>query len=92
MHTTSGRWVHGLLLALLTALLWGILPIKLKQVLQVMDPLTVTWYRLLVSGGLLCAWLTANRRLPSLGRLTRKGRGLVGVAVLGLMGNYVLYL
>lgn len=92
MHTTSGRWVHGLLLALLTALLWGILPIKLKQVLQVMDPLTVTWYRLLVSGGLLCAWLTANRRLPSFGRLTPKGRGLVGVAVLGLMGNYVLYL
>nr|WP_314484942.1 DMT family transporter [uncultured Pseudomonas sp.] len=92
MHTTSGRWVHGLLLALLTALLWGILPIKLKQVLQVMDPMTVTWYRLLVSGGLLCAWLTANRRLPSFGKLTGKGRGLVGVAVLGLMGNYVLYL
>jgi hypothetical protein len=46
MHITSGRWVFGLLLALLTALLWGILPIKLKQVLQVMDPITVTWYRL----------------------------------------------
>ncbi|HYQ54361.1 MAG TPA: EamA family transporter, partial [Pseudomonas sp.] len=53
MHITSGRWVHGLLLALLTALLWGILPIKLKQVLQVVDPVTVTWYRLLVSGSLL---------------------------------------
>lgn len=64
MHTTSGRWVHGLLLALLTALLWGILPIKLKQVLQVMDPVTVTWYRLLVSGGLLFIWLSAKRRLP----------------------------
>ena len=56
MHTTSGRWSYGLFLALLTALLWGILPIKLKQVLQVVDPITVTWYRLLVSGGLLFAW------------------------------------
>ncbi|WP_313644755.1 DMT family transporter, partial [Pseudomonas sp.] len=92
MHTTSGRWVYGLFLALLTALLWGILPIKLKQVLQVVDPVTVTWYRLLVSGGLLFAWLAAQRRLPSPRRLSAKGKGLVLVAVCGLMGNYVLYL
>jgi drug/metabolite transporter (DMT)-like permease len=92
MHITSGRWVHGLLLALLTALLWGILPIKLKQVLQVVDPVTVTWYRLLVSGGLLFAWLAAKRRLPSFAKLGAKGKGLLAVAVGGLMGNYVLYL
>lgn len=52
MHISSGRWVYGLCLSLLTALLWGILPIKLKQVLQVMDPVTVTWFRLAVSGAL----------------------------------------
>lgn len=92
MHISSGRWVQGLLLALLTAFLWGILPIKLKQVLQVMDPVTVTWYRLSVSGGLLFAWLAANRRLPSFSRLGIKGKGLVAVAVAGLVGNYVLYL
>ncbi|QXH52873.1 DMT family transporter [Pseudomonas fakonensis] len=92
MHITSGRWLFGLLLALLTALLWGILPIKLKQVLQVMDPVTVTWYRLSVSGSLLFVWLAANRRLPSPARLGRKGKGLVAVAILGLLGNYVLYL
>jgi len=92
MHTTSGRWGYGLFLALLTALLWGILPIKLKQILQVVDPLTVTWYRLMVSGGLLFAWLAAQRRLPSLRKLAPKGKGLVAVAVVGLMGNYVLYL
>ena len=92
MHTTSGRWGYGLFLALLTALLWGILPIKLKQVLQVVDPITVTWYRLLVSGSLLFAWLAAQRRLPSMRKLAPKGKGLVLVAVLGLMGNYVLYL
>ncbi|MFJ3076138.1 MULTISPECIES: DMT family transporter [Pseudomonas] len=92
MHTTSGRWGYGLFLALLTALLWGILPIKLKQVLQVMDPVTVTWYRLMVSGGLLFAWLAMQRRLPAVGKLPARGKGLLVVAVFGLLGNYVLYL
>lgn len=92
MHISSGRWGYGLFLALLTAFLWGILPIKLKQVLQVMDPITVTWYRLTVSGCLLLAWLAVNRRLPAVGKLGRKGAGLIAVAVFGLMGNYVLYL
>ncbi|MCG8295015.1 DMT family transporter [Pseudomonas entomophila] len=92
MHISSGRWAYGLSLALMTAFLWGILPIKLKQVLQVMDPVTVTWYRLSVSGGLLFAWLAANRRLPSFRHLGLKGKGLVAVAVGGLVGNYVLYL
>ncbi|KRP67544.1 hypothetical protein TU82_01905 [Pseudomonas orientalis] len=57
MHISSGRWVYGFLLTLLTALLWGILPIKLKQVLQVMDPITVTWFRLIVAGSCLFVYL-----------------------------------
>lgn len=92
MHTSSGRWLFGLSLALLTALLWGILPVKLKQVLQVMDPVTVTWYRLLVSGALLFIWLKTMGRLPSFKPLGARGKGLVAMAVLGLVGNYVLYL
>jgi drug/metabolite transporter (DMT)-like permease len=92
MHISSGRWVYGLSLSLLTALLWGILPIKLKQVLQVMDPITVTWFRLSVSGGLLLAWLAASKRLPSFNQLGRKGWALVALATGGLVGNYVLYL
>lgn len=92
MHVSSGRWVYGLFLALLTALLWGILPIKLKQVLLVMDPVTVTWFRLLVSGGCLLLYLAAVRRLPRWRLLGPKGIWLVPISVLGLVGNYVLYL
>lgn len=92
MHTTSGRWVYGLSLALLTALLWGILPIKLKQVLQVMDPITVTWFRLMVAGGCLFVYLASVKRLPSWRALGPRGGWLVAIAVFGLMGNYVLYL
>jgi drug/metabolite transporter (DMT)-like permease len=92
MHISSGRWVYGLCLALLTALLWGILPVKLKQVLQVMDPVTVTWFRLLVSGVLLFIWLAYKRQLPSFKPLGFRGKGLVALAVFGLVGNYILYL
>lgn len=92
MHISSGRWVYGLCLALLTALLWGILPVKLKQVLQAMDPVTVTWFRLLVSGSVLFIWLASVKRLPSFKLLGRRGKVLVLMAVLGLVGNYMLYL
>lgn len=92
MHISSGRRRYGLFLALLTCLLWGILPIKLKQVLEVMDPLTVTWFRLLVSGGLLLLYLAMARRLPNPRKLGKRGGWLVLLAAGGLMGNYVLYL
>lgn len=92
MHISSGRWLYGLSLALTTAVLWGVLPIKLKEVLQVMDPVTVTWYRLMVAGSLLLAYLAASRRLPRFGRLGRNGAWLLVLAVGGLTTNYVLYL
>lgn len=92
MHVSSGRWFLGLVLALVTAVLWGILPIKLKEVLKVMDPVTVTWYRLVVSGSLLFLYLAATRRVPTFRPLGRKGGWLVALAIGGLLGNYVLYL
>ncbi|SDS94038.1 EamA domain-containing membrane protein RarD [Pseudomonas asplenii] len=92
MHISSGRWGYGLFLALLTAVLWGILPIKLKQVLQVMDPVSVTWCRLMVSGGFLFFYLALSKRLPSWRALGPRGGWLVLLAVFGLVGNYVLYL
>ncbi len=92
MHISSGRWLYGMLLALVTAVLWGVLPIKLKEVLQVMDPVTVTWYRLLVAGSILLAYLAASRRLPPFRPLGKKGAWLLALAIAGLCGNYVLYL
>ncbi|MDM8349968.1 DMT family transporter [Pseudomonas sp. sp1636] len=92
MHISSGRWLYGMFLALLTALLWGVLPIKLKEVLQVMDPVTVTWYRLLVSGSILLAYLAASQGLPRFRPLGRKGAWLLALAIAGLSANYVLYL
>ena len=91
MHVTSGRWLYGFLLALTTTLLWGVLPIMLKQVLAGMDAVTVSWYRMVSSGLVLLVWLAFRRRLPSLGKLSTGNRWLLVVAVLGLAFNYVLY-
>ncbi|MEH6492985.1 DMT family transporter [Halopseudomonas sp.] len=92
MHVASGRWLYGFLLALTTTILWGVLPIMLKEVLKAMDPYTVTWYRLLSAGLVLFCWLAAKRRLPSIRALSLRNRGLLLVAILGLAFNYVLYL
>ncbi len=92
MHTVSGRWKLGLTLSLTTALLWGILPIALKGLLQQMDAVTVTWYRFLSAALIVFIFLALRGRLPD----WRKLKGSIGllmlIAILGLGANYVFYL
>ncbi len=92
MHVSSGRWLYGFLLTMVTTVLWAVLPIMLKEVLKGMDPYTVTWYRLFTAGVVLFVWLAWRRRLPSIKALSVTNRWLLVVAILGLTFNYVLYL
>lgn len=92
LHSSSGRWRLGLALSLLTASLWGVLPIALKLTLQVVDVYTVTWFRFLVSFGLLAVYLAARQQLPDLQKLRATNLGLVAIAILFLSGNYLLFL
>jgi drug/metabolite transporter (DMT)-like permease len=87
----TGRWKLGLFLALLTAAMWGLLPVALKLLLATLDPFTLTWFRFLAAAGLLGAFLGWRRRLPSARSLGRGGAALLGISVLGLAGNYLLY-
>lgn len=82
----------GLSLALLTTLLWGLLPIALKDVLVVMDPYTITFYRFLSSGLILLVWLGARKGMPSKRQFVGWGPILLIVACLGLSLNYGGYL
>jgi drug/metabolite transporter (DMT)-like permease len=86
------NWRLGLLFASTTAAAWGCLPIALKTMLMYMDPYTITWYRFLVSAIVAALVLRATGGLPRLGRLRPRSRGVLLVAVLGLIGNYLLYL
>jgi len=54
----------GILLALITAMCWGALPIAMKQVLEVMEPPTVVFYRFLMAGIGLGAILAIKGKLP----------------------------
>jgi len=91
-HTVTGNWRIGLLLSLITALLWGVLPIALKQLLHNLGPLTITWYRFLVALVVLWAWLRARKGIPDLRRLRGRTLAFVVVAIVGLVANYVCYL
>jgi drug/metabolite transporter (DMT)-like permease len=85
-------WVYGLSLTLATVACWGVLPVALKALLVYMDPWTITWYRFLAAALVLGGWLLVTGGLPR-GRLTvGTVTGLLAIAVLGLIGNYVLYL
>lgn len=92
MHRTTGRWKLGFLLALCTALLWGVLPIALKLLLAAMDAYSITWYRFLAAALILGAFVARGSGLPGPRRLGKAGLWLLLVAALGLTGNYLFYL
>ncbi len=92
LHQPSGRWRLGLGLSLLTALMWGILPIALEITLEQMDAFTITWYRFLIAGLLLGSSLALRKGLP---RVQGQSTGvylLLALVTLSLGSNYVLYL
>ena len=57
MTATGERWKLGLLLALSTATMWGVLPIALKGVLETLDPLTTTFFRFSLAAVLITPYL-----------------------------------
>jgi len=92
MHQSSGRVGLGFSLALLTAVLWGLLPIALKWLLNSMSAATITWIRFVVAAVLVGLVLFARRKIPSLRGLTKKKKLLILIAIAGLLLNYILYL
>lgn len=92
LHRASGQWRLGLLLTLVTALCWATLPVALKLVLEVLDPITLTWFRFLVAAVVTGAWLGARGKLGGYAQLGRRGSAMLALAALMLVGNYVFYL
>ena len=82
----------GIVLALITAMCWGSLPIAMKQVLVVMEPQTVVFYRFTMASLCLGIILAFRKQLPPV-RMFRKPRWLVMLALAtgGLLGNFLLF-
>ncbi len=91
MRTVQTPWL-GIILALTTAVFWGALPIAMKQVLAVMEPQTIVWYRFSIAAVGLGIILSIRGQLPPM-RIFRRRRWLIllVVATLGLCGNFVFF-
>lgn len=86
------NWKLGLGFTLLTVLMWGLLPVALKIVLVVMDPVTISWYRFSLSALIALLWY-GYKRTSELKNLLRPGSWpLTAIAVGGLLCNYLLYI
>jgi len=72
--------------------MWTVLPIGLKYLLGGMDPVTITWYRFLMSAALIWVVLLNKRGMPRPEQFTRGTMPLLLVAALGLYANYLLFL
>ncbi len=82
----------GIVLALITAMCWGSLPIAMKLVLTTMDAFTVVFYRFLIAGlGLLLVLLLKHQMPPVRIFIRRRWLIMLLVATVGLLGNFVLF-
>lgn len=82
----------GFLLALTTAILWGTVPIAVREIVPNMTPVTLVWYRFLLSFGLLFIILFSKRQLPQKKQfMNKRVLLLLFIATLGLAGNFTLF-
>jgi len=86
------RPLYGFWLALFTALVWGMLPVAGVLLLGHLDVVSITWARFAFSALFVLAVLYQRRQLPSLGELGMPLRWTLLVAVIALLGNFLLYL
>ncbi|MEX0965123.1 MAG: DMT family transporter [Pseudohongiellaceae bacterium] len=91
MHSPMIRHTAGFFLSLVAAMLWGMLPVALKELLAGMDAATIVWYRFLVAGLVLLAWLTFHKNLPKVLLQTAQIKWFLLFAAVGLCINYFLF-
>jgi drug/metabolite transporter (DMT)-like permease len=86
------NWKLGLGFTLLTVVMWGLLPIALKVVLEVMDPDTISWYRFSLSTLIALLWYGHGRGSALKSLVFTRHWPMSLIAVVGLVGNYQLYI
>ncbi|MDF7666690.1 DMT family transporter [Orbaceae bacterium ESL0727] len=82
----------GFALAMLTAVMWGAVPIAMKYALGVLDPYTLAWSRLSMSAICLTFWLIYKKQMPNLTIFKKRRRFIIlMIAGFGLLGNFALF-
>ena len=91
MHQHQQQPVVGFFLALVTAMMWGALPIAIKQVLKGMDVQTIVWFRFCTAALGIVIFLAVQKKLPNLTGLHRRYFWFFVLGVIGLAGNFFLF-
>jgi len=82
----------GFFLSLLTALMWGVLPVSFVLLIGSMDTITITWYRFATAAVCVFVYLWHKGKLPPVRQFNRKINLLLFLAAAMLAGNFLLYL
>jgi len=86
------RHWYGFFLSLLTALMWGVLPVVFELLLDSVDVVTLTWVRFSFSACVVWIFLAKRNQVLSIARLPMRINLVLLLAVLALLGNFILYL
>ena len=81
----------GIILALLTAFLWGTIPLALVYCLVYLDGVTITWFRFTMAAIVCFIWQLRRGQLNEFSRLTLKDWGVLTLAGIFLILDYVAY-
>lgn len=93
MNAISGRWKLGIVLALGTTLMWGVLPITMQIILITLDAETATFFRFFLSAIFLTPYLLFTGKLANRRKLfSAKLRWQLLLAGLFLCCNYSFYI
>lgn len=82
----------GFALSLLTAFMWGTLPVSFVLLLGTMDTITITWYRFFSAAVIVWFFLWRRKNLPPVAVFSGRIRVLLVLAATTLAGNFLLYL
>ncbi len=82
----------GFALSLITTLMWGVLPVFLKRVLSNLDPVTITWVRLLFASVTVGSYYAWSGKWPAASRFSRGNIGLLAGVAAAMAANYWLFL
>ncbi len=91
MTTSPVRPLLGFCFSLVAAVMWGVLPVALKELLAGMEATTIVWYRFLAAFIVLALWLAIGKKLPRLQTVPRRILLYLLIAALGLCANYSLF-
>lgn len=86
------RPLYGFWLSVLTAVMWGMLPVAMLLLLADVDAITITWMRFAFAAACVGGFLWQRGQLPDLRQLDTRSRLVLLATVLALLGNFLLYL